>query len=327
MARYKSKSNKEENSVLRAKRWIKRNTIANNGIVITSKQRRIYQEVTGYYIPTLLQNGMQEEAVKYAKWLCKVQQPNGAWMSCDLKNESVFNTGQVLRGLVAIYEMLPEVKDNLLRGADWLISQMADDGRLVPTEGTTFVDGINSELIHVYCLPPLYEISQKTGFLKYAKCAKKSLKYYKQNFWMDILNFNYLSHFYAYVIEAMVDLGEIKIAERAMKKIKKIQRLDGAVPAYKNVHWICSTGLFQFSIIWFKLGHYIEGKKAFEYAVGLQNESGGWFGGYSAYRLGLLSVLMKEKITYFPNEEISWAVKYFFDALYYKNKLEIFQKS
>ncbi len=321
MRKYRIKYD-EDNAIVKAKYWIKRNTVANHGIVITSKQRRIYQEVTGYYIPTLLQNGMQSYAINYAKWLCKVQQPSGAWLSFDLKNESIFNTGQVLRGLVAIYDLLPEVKENMLRGADWLISNINTDGRLVPTKGTAFSEGINSELIHVYCLPPLCEISQKTGVSIYKECAERSLKYYKKTFWADIINFNYLSHFYAYIIEAMVDLGEDKIAEAAMKKIKKMQREDGAVPAYKNVKWICSTGLFQFAIIWFKLGHYTEGKKAFEYAVSLQNKSGGWFGGYPPYKMGILSELMKKHITYFPNEEISWAVKYFFDARYYKSKLE-----
>jgi len=191
----------------RAKRWIRRNTVANQGIIITSKNRRIYQEVTGYYIPTLLQCGMRTEALNYAKWLCKVQRPDGAWLSHDRKYESVFNTGQVLRGLAAIYEYMPEVKDNMLRGSDWLISNMDEEGRLRPTDGTTFVEGTNSELIHVYCLPPLREISRKLGISDYEQCVKKSLEYYKRVYMDDILNFNYLSHFYAYVVEAMVYLG------------------------------------------------------------------------------------------------------------------------
>lgn len=256
-----SKLIREDIAIKKAKRWIKRNTVDNHGIVITSKQRRIYQEVTGYYIPTLLHNGMRQEAINYAKWLCEVQQSSGAWLSFDLQNESIFNTGQVLRGLVAIYDFFPEVKENMLRGADWLISNISSDGRLIPTKGTIFAEGINSELIHVYCLPPLCEISKKTGIKIYRKYCEKCLNYYKKTFYKDIINFNYLSHFYAYIIEAMVDLGEYKIAEEAMKKVKKLQHFNGAVPAYKNVHWICSTGLFQFAIIWFKLGHYKEGKK------------------------------------------------------------------
>lgn len=318
---YKIKEDKVDAAVRKAKYWIKRNSVVGNGIVITSRQRRIYQEVTGYYIPTLLRAGMQTEAVNYAKWLCKVQQTNGAWLSSDMKRESVFNTGQVLRGLVAICELLPEVEKHLLRGVDWLISNTNDEGRLMPTVGTEFVEGVNSELIHVYCLPPLYELSKKTGDPIYKELAKKSLNYYKKVYQEDIMNFNYLSHFYAYVIEAMVDLGEIEIAKTAMKKIYKIQRMDGAVPAYKNEHWVCSTGLFQFAVIWFKLENYEAGNKAFKYAISLQNESGGWFGGYPAFGDNILSKMLKENITYFPDEEISWAVKYFMDALFYRNGL------
>lgn len=322
MKQFRRKTDSLDNTLRRAKYWIKRNTVAGNGVVITSRQRRIYQEVTGYYIPTLLHAGMQIEAVNYAKWLCRVQQPDGAWLSSDLKNESVFNTGQVLRGLVAICDLLPETKEHIVKGADWLVSNIRDDGRMQPTVGTYFDKGVNSELIHVYCLSPMYEISEKTDNIVYKEMAKKSLEYYKRVYQKDIMNFNYLSHFYAYVIEAMVDLGEFEIAKTAMEKIAKIQRLDGAVPAYKNVHWICSTGLFQFAVIWFKLGNYRAGKKAFEYAIGLQNESGGWFGGYPAFGNRTLAKVMKENITYFPEEEISWAVKYFMDALFYKNRLE-----
>lgn len=39
----------------KAKKWIIRHTIDNKGIAVTSKQRRIYPEVTGYFIPTLLE--------------------------------------------------------------------------------------------------------------------------------------------------------------------------------------------------------------------------------------------------------------------------------
>lgn len=58
----------------KARKWIDRNTIQNKGIVITSKERIIYQEVTGYYIPTLLQWGMRDKAISYAKYLCEIQE-------------------------------------------------------------------------------------------------------------------------------------------------------------------------------------------------------------------------------------------------------------
>ncbi len=84
-------------------------------MVITSKQRMIYQDATGYYILTLLQWGMEERAIKYAHYLYCIQEKSGAWLDGSQTRESIFNTGQVLRELVAIIDILPEVKDNLIR--------------------------------------------------------------------------------------------------------------------------------------------------------------------------------------------------------------------
>lgn len=84
-------------------------------------------------------------------------------------------------------------------------------------------------------------------------------------------------------MEALLDIGRKDVVEDAMEKIAKIQRIDGAIPAYRNCHWVCSTGLFQLAIVWFKLGDGKRGNKAFDYAVKLQNKSGGWYGGYPAW--------------------------------------------
>lgn len=315
----------------KARKWIDRNTIQNKGIVITSKERIIYQEVTGYYIPTLLQWGMRDKAISYAKYLCEIQEKNGAWLNGEQKNPSVFNTGQVLRGLFAIADIYPEAYEHLIKGCDWLISNMDEKGRLTPTEGTTWVEGVNSELIHLYCLPPLLYVGEKYKREDYINAVHKIKKYYMDNYKGNIDNFNYLSHFYAYIIEALVDLGEKQIAQNAMNKIKKLQKMDGAVPAFKDCNWVCSTGLFQFAIIWFKLGDWKRGNKAFDYAVSLQNKSGGWFGGYNAYIRMPNGKKIKyagdETVSYFPDQEISWAVKYFFDALYYRELVEFEHKA
>ncbi len=320
------------NAAQKARKWIKRNTIQNNGIVITSKQRTIYQEVTGYYIPTLLLWGMRDEAVAWTKYLCDVQQPSGAWLNFKGTKESVFNSGQVLRGLVAVSDIYSNAKEHLIKGCDWLISNVNKEGRLVSVPGTEWpTNGMNSELIHLYCLPPLKEAGIKYQRDDYLQAVDKVLTYYKKNYLEDIENFNYLSHFYAYVLESLLDLGETELVKTSMLKIDQLQTINGAVPAYKNCHWVCSTGLFQLAIVWFKLGEWHKGNRIFDYAVSLQNKSGGWYGGYPA-RLRLVNGIniyyaFNEKITYFPNEEISWAVKYFLDALYYREKLEFEAKA
>lgn len=310
-----------------AARWIDRYSVKNHGIVITSKQRREYQEVTGYYIPTLLQWGFRERAFAYAGWLCEVQGSNGAWKTSNGKYDSVFNTGQVLRGLASIHDILPEIESAMLKGADWLIQNIDESGRMRAIDETLWDSKHKcSELIHLYCLPPLILVSQITGNEKYSQAADRAKEYYIRQYMNDIQNFKYLSHFYAYVLEALVDLGKINLVKSAMEKVAKLQGVTGAVPAYIDKKWICSTGLFQFAIIWFKLGDLQHGNRAFDYACALQNPSGGWYGSYPSVMGKLLKVekiksAVLESPDYFPNEEISWAVKYFFDALYYRQRL------
>lgn len=310
----------------KARKWVKRNTVQGKGIVITNKQRKIYQEVTGYYIPTLMQWGMRDEAIAYSEYLCGIQEKDGSWLDYTQTRSSVFNTGQVLRGLYEVADIYPNAYEHLIRGCDWLISNVKEDGRLAATEGTSWSDGFNSELIHLYCLPPLLYTGKKYGRTDYVEAVHKVKKYYIREYKQDIENFNYLSHFYAYIMEALVDIGEIDIVKNAMSKVEKLQKVDGAVPAFKSCDWVCSTGLFQFAIVWFKLGDWKHGNKAFDYATSLQNETGGWYGGYPASLRFLgnkrVPYSITEEISYFPNEEISWAVKYFFDALHYREKLE-----
>lgn len=95
----------------------------------------------------------------------------------------------------------------------------------------------------------------------------------------------------------------------------------GCVPAYRDVNWVCSTGMFQLAIVWFKLGDLEHGNKALNYAAKLQNESGGWYGSYPTTDAPKATD-RTEYPDYFADAEISWAVKYFLDAVYFKNKLE-----
>ena len=170
-------------------------------------------------------------------------------------------------------------------------------------------------MIHLYCVSPLYDAGRIYNTEKYIKAADKIKQYYISNFRDKILDFNLLSHFYAYVIEGLIDIGEMDLAKEAMRNIETLQMDSGSVSAYKNVNWICSTGLFQLAGIWFRLGDFDRAERAFNYMCNLQNESGGWYGGYPA------SDGEYEAPAYFPDSEISWVNKYFLDALRFRNLL------
>ena len=298
----------------------KKNTINGNGITVTSKEKRIYPEATGYYIPTLLQWGEQELAVSYAKHLCSIQKDNGSWYDPTDSQPYVFDSAQILKGLVSIREIMPEVDKHIIKGCDWILSNMQSNGRLTtPDNGAWGNDeSFCSELVHIYCLSPIREAGYIFGRNDYLDSVDKILAYYKREHIDKIKNFSLLSHFYAYVMEGLYDLGEIELCRESMFRLEKYRNKKEGIPGLSDVPWVCSTGMFQLAIVWYKLGDKKRGDSLFKYAVSLQNDSGGWYGSYPAPDLLAKFYRGRKNPYYFPNEEISWANKYFLDALYLK---------
>lgn len=292
--------------------WIEKYSIKDGGIAVTSTQSSvIYPEVTGYYIPTLLLWGIRDQAIQFADWLVSIQNPDGSWSDPAGKSSYTFDTGQILKGLISLIEERPEYKNNIIKGCDWILSQQREDGSIeTPDYSAWGLPGgkIIPESIHLYALEPLKIAAEKWNISKYKKCVEKALEFYLEQ--SSLTDFSTLSHFHAYIIEALIDLGQIERAREAMENVAKYQHKNGSVPAYADVKFVCSTGLFQYAICWYKLNDLERGNKAFVYAIGLQNKTGGWYGSYG------------RKANYFPKEEISWAVKYFLDALYWKMRCE-----
>ena len=315
---------KSDKNFDKALKWIEKNTIHDNGITVTSKQKVIYPEVTGYYIPTLLRWNEVERACAYARYLCTIQKEDGSWYDPTDTAPYVFDSAQILKGLLAIRETLPEVDEHIVKGCDWILSNMQEDGRLTTPDMDAWGKDENfcSELVHIYCLSPIKRAGELYQRPDYIKAAEKILDYYKKEKIEKIKNFSLLSHFYAYVMEGLYDLGEKELCRESMMRLEKYRNRKGGIPGLNDVPWVCSTGLFQLAIVWYKLGDLERGNTLFFYALSLQNESGGWYGSYPAPNLLAKFYKGRKKPYYFPDEEISWAVKYFLDALYYKNILE-----
>lgn len=306
--------------------WIYDNSIDGNGIAVSSRKRVLYPEVTGYYIPSLLNFGEKDLAISYAQKLCEIQTSDGAWLDSDMNTPYIFDTGQVLKGLLAINDLMPEVEHSIIKGINWILSCMSDEGRLVQKDSRIWGKDTThcNDLIHLYTLSPIFEAARKFDIPEYEIKANKILNYYITNFKDEILNYSLFSHFYAYVIEALIDCGEIELANAAMENFEKYTKESGAVCAYNDVEWCCSVATFQFAVIWYKLGMVDKATKSFEYMCSLQNESGGWFGSYykSSSEILYLRVFSKLGLTrklYAYNTEISWANKFYLDATYLKN--------
>jgi len=289
-----------------AKEWIVTNTMPGAGVCISSIKRTPYPEVSGYLIPSLLSWGECRLAEQYGHWLSRIQNADGSWSDPGGTAPYTFDTGQILKGLLALVDRHPGLEPAIRRGCDWLVTQVRADGRVTTPDTSQWgLPGgrMVPEAIHLYALKPLGDAAKRWGVAGYADAVGRAVHHYSQS---DVGDFSTLSHFHAYIVEAFLDLGRHAEAAAAMAEIAALQRGDGAVPAYRGERWICSTGLFQYALIWYRLNEKPRADRAFARACALQNCSGGFYGGYG------------RGSTYFPREEISWAVKYFLDAFWWK---------
>lgn len=102
---------------------------------------RPYPETTGYLIPTLIRVSSvlnnpkySDSALNIGQWLLDIQAKDGSWHGGLHPNKSsagsVFNTGQILKGMVALFELTGDQKflDAADKGAHWLASGVNKDG-------------------------------------------------------------------------------------------------------------------------------------------------------------------------------------------------------
>lgn len=290
-----------------ALRWVRENSLPGSGIVITSRQRVSYAEVSGYFMPTLLATGEAARALDYAKWLVRTQKSDGSFGGGGASQSFAFDTAQVVRGWTVALQQLPSLEMPLRRACDWLLASAESSGRLpVPAPGGAWSLGVHgevSEAIHLYCLGPLLRAGELLGERRYVDFAQRAADWYCKL--PDLGNFRApgrLSHFHAYVMEALCELDRTDLARKGMDAMRAFQQDTGAVPGYHDVKWICTTGLAQLAQVWYMLGDIAPADAALDFLGQLQNASGGFFGSVGP------------GADYFPGEEISWACKYAIEA-------------
>lgn len=292
--------------VKKAVAWVKANRVPGGGIAVHHKSPVATQEVTGYLIPTLISVGERELATELALWEASVQRADGSLAAPD-DVPYTFDTAQVIRGFLAVVDRIPALETNLRRACDFVADQIDHDGKVrsPSLDMWKLPDGnVLTDYCNLYVLPPLMEAGRFLGDPRYAEAAQRALEAFRRK--PDLVTFKpesgTFSHMFGYMMEALVDLGETTLAAQGLSQAEHIQRADGSIPSFPGATWICSTGMAQLAIAWFKLGHPEPARKALAYLEHLQHPSGAFFGSYGKGAI------------YFPNEEISWGVKFFIDA-------------
>jgi malonyl-CoA O-methyltransferase len=305
---YREGSQYPERCVRRAVRWLERHSAPGKGVWHSSRTVYACPGISGYLIPTLLGLGEQKLARQYATWLVAVQNEDGSWNGPSVSGKpSAFYTGQILKGLLAIHSIMPEVQEALLNGCDWLAAQVTPEGRVSKESlyKSLYLPGekVVPEAFHLHALTSLEVAGRRFGRAAYGEAVRRALDCYRQD--PNLGAFETQAHFHAYIVEALLELGERERALTIMRQIESLQREDGSVPAWPDCDWVCSSGLAQYALIWLKLGQEQPARRAFAWLCAHQTRSGGFLGSYG------------DQADYLPTAEISWAVKYFLDVFLY----------
>lgn len=316
-----------------------------------------YPETTGYMIPTLLSlakawddAGFYQRARRAVDFLLSIQLSCGGFPAGEIgenrTDPSVFNTGQILHGLVRWHGASgdPDALDAARRAAEWILSVQAPDGSF----GKHFYRGVASAYCaHATCR--LAELGAVTGEGRYLRSAGRHLNWTlsqrdPETGWIDRCGFSRrqhesriaLTHTIAYTLDGILKTSErlnredgIAAVRAAAERMARRLELDGWLPGILDAGWrprcrsACLTGNAQTALLWFRLyeldsdGRFLNAALK---AIDLVKQSQPMESGNVNLRGGIpgSDPIWGEYITMaLPN----WAAKFFIDALLKKRAI------
>jgi hypothetical protein len=227
----------------------------------------------------------EERAAKAIDFLLGCQLPEGAFFGGRIhqlpKAPSVFNTAQIISGLVAWHRHTKDqrVLDSAVRAGDWLVSvQDADAG----WRRDVFLGVAASYLAHASCW--LAQLGEHIGERRYRDAAHRHLEWVlalmdPETGWFDRCGFTKqqhkkrigYTHTIAYTLAGVLTTSRllgigvgVTSVERASREIAKLVELLGWLPGVLDSRWrqraafACVTGTAQMALIWM---HLFEGRR------------------------------------------------------------------
>ncbi len=194
-----------------------------------------YIETTGYIVPTLLQLPQEKyknSALEAGEWLLKIQNRDGSFSEIDNNQPFVFDTGQVLLGLNALYLYTQDqrYKQALIKAAHWLVEVQEEDG-----SWQRFAYNRQKHTYYSRVAYALYEAGELSEIEIFKQNALKNVEWVISN---QLPNgfFRYASfletappflHTIVYVLEGLLDIynktKEEKVLDAVLKNATKLK--------------------------------------------------------------------------------------------------------
>ncbi len=281
------------NAVSKALGWFHRNRLEQAGVAISNVDATSYNEVSGYWIPTLIALGQEEKALEIGGWLAAVQLADGSFRDC-YGTPNPFDTGQIVRGFHALASQDSRFREPLARACLWMASRIGPKSILA----NPFEEGV-PDWVLLYAYQPVEAAARFLGERSVAEKARACIEAYARA--RGPKTWDAITHFFGYWLEGLVDAGLAEMAAPHLERLAAAQAKDGSLTAFPNVKWVCTPGLAQIALAWHKIGRIEAARRAMHWLATKQNSSGGWFGSYG------------RGATYFQDAEISWAAKFVID--------------
>lgn len=313
-----------------------------------------YPETTGYIIPTLLEyfrrtgeKTVEEAALKAAGFLVGIQRPFGGWQGGRVnenKPEVVFNTAQVIRGLLGVHGHTRDKTflSSALKGCDWLCSVQSPEGYWKknalmeqPRVYDTYVD------------VPLLMAWRLTGIDAYRVCAERNIRWVigmksKPNGWFEDCdntmkrNDRPILHTIAYTLDGLLDASEFlddtacfHAALPGAGILREQFLADGILKGRYDEKWtgsehfIC-TGGAQMALVWMKIfrlnndqGFLEAADRMIALLINIQSRMAREPKNTAGAMPGSFPLWGRYEPFGYPN----WATKYFCDALMMRDSL------
>jgi len=312
--------------------------------------RGSYPETSGYIVLTFFDLARaradadaRERAVRIARWLCREQHPTGGianpWYGAE--RPIVFDTGQVLSGLVRAFEETgdPAFLDAAEKAGDWLVEIADADGLWSRHTYLGVMHAYNTRvawpLLSLHALRPTRERE---------RVARANLDWAvarQRDGWFESCGFAAgeapFTHTIAYALQGLVEAGllldepaYLAAAARGAEAVLGHLRTDGFLPGRIDVGgrprtgFCCLTGNAQMAIVWLRLFQLsgearlrTAAERSLRYVMACQDVAGPdadvrggikgsqpiW-GGYAPFT--------------YPN----WAAKFFVDALLLRERVD-----